>query len=161
MDERNAGGQIADYVVEVLGRKLEGYWQPRYGAIDHTPYGAIYGPKVMIADEVSGSGGDALPWLFKHNQLGPLVGKRTWGGLVGIGPIPVLMDGGHVTSPSVALFSPSGDWEVENHGVDPDYPVEMDPKAVAAGHDPQMEAAVALAMDQLARSPPPQPRQPA
>jgi tricorn protease len=162
VDERfNAGGQIADYVVEVLGRKLEAYWQPRYGAIDHTPYGAIYGPKVMIANEVSGSGGDALPWLFKHNQLGPLVGKRTWGGLVGIGPIPVLMDGGHVTSPSVAFFSASGAWEVENHGVDPDYPVEMDPKAVAAGHDPQLEAAVALAMDQLAKSPPPEPRRPA
>jgi tricorn protease len=161
VDERfNAGGQIADYVVEVLGRKLEAYWQPRYGAIDHTPYGAIYGPKVMIANEVSGSGGDALPWLFKHNQLGPLVGKRTWGGLVGIGPIPVLMDGGHVTSPSVAFFSPSGAWEVENHGVDPDYPVDMDPKAVAAGHDPQLEAAVALAMDALAKSPPPQPKRP-
>jgi tricorn protease len=162
VDERfNAGGQIADYVVEVLGRKLEAYWQPRYGAIDHTPYGAIYGPKVMIANEVSGSGGDALPWLFKHNQLGPLVGKRTWGGLVGIGPIPVLMDGAHVTSPSVAFFAPSGAWEVENHGVDPDYAVEMDPKAVAAGHDPQLEAAVALAIDQLAKSPPAAPRRPA
>jgi len=162
VDERfNAGGQIADYVVEVLGRKIEAYWQPRYGAIDHTPYGAIYGPKVMIANEVSGSGGDAMPWLFKHNQLGPLVGKRTWGGLVGIGPIPVLMDGGHVTSPSVAFFSPAGAWEVENHGVDPDYPVEMDAKAVAAGHDPQLEAAVSLAMDELAKKPPPAPRRPA
>jgi tricorn protease len=162
VDERfNAGGQIADYVVEVLGRKIEAYWQPRYGSIDHTPYGAIYGPKVMIANEVSGSGGDALPWLFKHNQLGPLVGKRTWGGLVGIGPIPVLMDGGHVTSPSVAFFSPAGAWEVENHGVDPDYPVEMDPKAVAAGHDPQLETAVSLALDQLAKSPPLQPSRPA
>jgi tricorn protease len=162
VDERfNAGGQIADYVVEVLGRKLEAYWQPRYGAIDHTPYGAIYGPKVMIANEVSGSGGDALPWLFKHNRVGPLVGKRTWGGLVGIGPIPVLMDGGHVTSPSVAFFSPEGAWEVENHGVDPDVPVEMDPKAVAAGHDPQLEAAVAVALDALAKNPPAQPNHPA
>jgi tricorn protease len=162
VDERfNAGGQIADYVVEVLGRNLEAYWQPRYGAIDHTPYGAIYGPKVMLANEVSGSGGDALPWLFKHNQLGPLVGKRTWGGLVGIGGIPVLMDGGHVTSPSVAFFSPAGAWEVENHGVDPDIVVEMDPKAVAAGHDPQLETAVAVALDQLAKSPTPTPTRPA
>jgi tricorn protease len=156
IDERfNAGGQVADYIIEVLGRKIESYWQGRYGAVEHSPAAGIYGPKVMIANEVSGSGGDAMPWLFKYNKLGPLVGKRTWGGLVGIGPIPVLMDGGSVTSPSVGFFSPSGQWDVENHGVDPDYAVEMDPKAVAAGHDPQLEEAVALALDQLAKAPPP------
>jgi tricorn protease len=154
IDERfNGGGQVADYVIEVLGRKIETYWSPRYGQPEHAPGAAIYGPKVMIANEVSGSGGDALPWLFKQAKLGPLVGKRTWGGLVGIGGIPVLMDGGHVTSPSVAFFSPQGQWDVENHGVAPDYAVEQDPKAVAAGHDPQLEAAVALAMKQLADQP--------
>jgi len=157
IDERfNAGGQVADYIVEVLGRHIESYWSPRYGAVEHTPAGAIYGPKVMIANEVSGSGGDALPWLFKHNSLGPLVGKRTWGGLVGIGPIPVLMDGGRVTSPSVAFFSPKGEWDVENHGVDPDFPVEQDPKAVAEGHDPQLETAVAVALEALKKAPPPE-----
>ncbi|HEY1606816.1 MAG TPA: PDZ domain-containing protein [Allosphingosinicella sp.] len=161
VDERfNAGGQAADYIVEVLGRKIISWWQPRWGTIDRTPEASILGPKVMIANEVSGSGGDMLPWMFKHFQLGPLVGKRTWGGLVGIGPIPTLMDGGRVTSPSVGFFSPSGQWDVENHGVEPDYPVEQDPKAVAAGHDPQLEAAVALAMDQLAKTPPPQPERP-
>ncbi len=81
---------MADYFVEVLGRRVESYWAPRYGQVEHTPNAAIYGPKVMIANEFSGSGGDALPWLFKQAKLGPLVGKRTWGGLVGIGPIPVL-----------------------------------------------------------------------
>jgi len=154
IDERfNGGGQVADYFVEVLGRHIESYWAPRYGTIEHTPNAAVYGPKVMIANEFSGSGGDALPWLFKQAKLGPLVGKRTWGGLVGIGPIPVLMDGGHVTSPSVAFFSPKGDWDVENHGVDPDYAVEQDPKAVSEGHDPQLEKAVSLAMEQLAKHP--------
>jgi tricorn protease len=163
VDERfNSGGQVADYIIEVLNRKIEGYWLARYGAIDRTPSAGIYGPKVMIANEWSGSGGDALPWLFKYNKIGPLVGKRTWGGLVGIGSIPVLMDGGNVTSPSVGFFSPKGTWDVENHGVDPDYPVEQDPKAVAAGHDPQLEAAVALAMDQLKTAPPePAPPHPA
>jgi tricorn protease len=161
VDERfNGGGQAADYIVEVLGRKLISWWQLRSGAIDRTPAASILGPKVMIANEVSGSGGDMLPWMFKHFQLGPLVGKRTWGGLVGIGPIPTLMDGGQVTSPSVGFFSPSGQWDVENHGVEPDYSVEQDPKAVAAGHDPQLEAAVALAMDALAKAPPPQPQRP-
>ncbi|HEY1985504.1 MAG TPA: PDZ domain-containing protein [Terracidiphilus sp.] len=162
VDERfNAGGQVADYFVEVLGRHVESYWAPRYGVIEHTPNAAIYGPKVMIANESSGSGGDALPWLFKQAKLGPLVGKRTWGGLVGIGPIPVLMDGGHVTSPSVAFFSPSGQWDVENHGVEPDYPVEQDPKAVSEGHDPQLEKAVSLALEELAKHPPTQVEKPA
>jgi tricorn protease len=117
----------------------------------------------MIANEASGSGGDALPWLFKANHLGPLVGKRTWGGLVGIGDIPVLMDGAEVTSPSVAFFNPDGQWEVENHGVDPDVVVDQDPRAVAEGHDPQLEAAVRLALEQLpARTPkaPPRPAYP-
>ena len=154
IDERfNGGGQVADYFIEVLGRHIESYWAPRTGKIEHTPNAGIYGPKVMIANEFSGSGGDALPWLFKQAKLGPLVGKRTWGGLVGIGPIPVLMDGGHVTSPSVAFFSPKGEWDVENHGVEPDYAVEQDPKAVSEGHDPQLEKAVSLALDDLKKQP--------
>jgi tricorn protease len=154
IDERfNSGGQVADYFIEVLSRHIESYWSPRYGPINHTPNAGIYGPKVMLANEFSGSGGDALPWLFKHANLGPLVGKRTWGGLVGIGGIPVLMDGGHVTSPSFAFFSPKGDWDVENHGVDPDYSIEQDPKAVSEGHDPQLEKAVALALEELAKHP--------
>lgn len=162
IDERfNGGGQVADYIIEVLGRKLESYWSPRYGAIEHTPNDAIYGPKVMLANEFSGSGGDAMPWLFKYNHLGTLVGKRTWGGLVGIGAIPVLMDGGSVTSPSVAFFSPEGKWDVENHGVEPDVAVEQDPKAVAEGHDPQLERAVSIAMEQLKQHPNPEPHKPA
>jgi len=162
IDERfNAGGQVADYFIEVMGRHIESYWSPRYGNIEHTPNGAIYGPKVMIANEFSGSGGDALPWLFKQAKLGTLVGKRTWGGLVGIGSIPVLMDGGHVTSPSVAFFSPKGVWDVENHGVDPDVVVEQDPKAISEGHDPQLEKAVALAMEGMKEYPAVQPERPA
>jgi tricorn protease len=162
IDERfNGGGQVADYMIEVMKRSIEAYWAPRYGIVEHTPNAGIYGPKVMIANEVSGSGGDALPWLFRQSKLGPLVGKRTWGGLVGIGEIPVLMDGGHVTSPSVAFFSPQGEWDVENHGVEPDYPVEQDPKAVSEGHDPQLETAVALALRELKEHPPSTPARPA
>jgi tricorn protease len=161
IDERfNAGGQVADYIVEVMSRTIEAYWSPRYGNIEHTPNAGIYGPKVMIANEISGSGGDALPWLFKQAKLGTLVGKRTWGGLVGISDIPVLMDGGRVTSPSVAFFSPKGEWDVENHGVDPDVVVEQDPKAVSAGHDPQLEAAVAIALRDLTAHPIAQPVRP-
>ncbi len=162
IDERfNGGGQVADYFIEVMSRRIESYWSPRYGAIEHTPNAGIYGPKVMIANEYSGSGGDALPWLFKQAKLGTLVGKRTWGGLVGIGSIPVLMDGGHVTSPSVAFFTPKGEWDVENHGVDPDVVVNQDPKAVSEGHDPQLEAAVSIALRELDQHPPTQPERPA
>jgi len=162
IDERfNAGGQMADYIIEVMSRHIEAYWSPRYGRVEHTPNAGIYGPKVMIANEVSGSGGDALPWLFKQAKLGALVGKRTWGGLVGISEIPVLMDGGHVTAPSVAFFSPKGEWDVENHGVDPDVVVEQDPKGVSEGHDPQLEAAAAIALRELAAHPVVQPARPA
>ena len=150
IDERfNGGGQMADYIIEVLGRGLQSFWSARYGAIERTPAAAILGPKVMIANEVSGSGGDALPWMFKTNKLGPLVGKRTWGGLVGIGGTPQLMDGAQVTSPNVGFFTPGGEWEVENYGVAPDVEVDQDPKAVAAGRDPQLEEAVRIALDLL------------
>ena len=162
IDERfNSGGQAADYIIQVLGRQLLSYWSPRYGAIYKTPSASIQGPKVMIANEYSGSGGDAMPWYFRYAKVGPLVGKRTWGGLVGISGYPTLMDGGTVTSPSFGFFSPSGRWEVENHGVAPDVEVDMDPKVVAEGHDPQLERAVSLAMAELKRNPPPQPHRPA
>jgi tricorn protease len=162
IDERfNSGGQAADYIIQALGRQLLSYWAPRYGAIYKTPSASIQGPKVMIANEFSGSGGDAMPWYFRYAKLGPLVGKRTWGGLVGISGYPTLMDGGVVTSPSFAFFSPSGQWDVENHGVPPDVEVDMDPKAVAEGHDPQLERAVSIAMAELKRNPPQQPHRPA
>ncbi len=161
IDERfNGGGQVADYVIEAMQRKVVGYWAYRYGAIQKTANASISGPKVMIINEVAGSGGDAMPWLFHQEKVGTLVGKRTWGGLVGIGAIPVLMDGGTVTSPSFGYFSPEGKWQIENHGTDPDVVVEQDPKAVSEGHDPQLEKAVSVAMEQLAQHPVQEPAKP-
>ena len=155
LDERfNHGGQIADYIVDVLK------WQPLMGASSREgedtviPAQAIFGPKVMIANQMSGSGGDALPWLFKKAQIGPLVGVRTWGGLVGIGGYPQLIDGGKVTAPRWGLYGTQGQWEVENHGIAPDVEVEQDPALTRKGHDPQLEKAVALALDALAAHPP-------
>jgi tricorn protease len=161
MDERfNSGGQVADYVIDVLNRPLEGWWSPRYGAIYRTPAAAIFGPKVMITNEMAGSGGDMMPWMFRHTHVGTLVGKRTWGGLIGISQYPALMDGGTVTAPNFGFFSPNGQWDVENHGVAPDVEVELDPKAVHAGHDPQLERAVAIALEQMAKNPVPEPHRP-
>jgi tricorn protease len=161
IDERfNGGGQVADYIIEAMQRKIVGYWAYRYGAIQTTSNASIPGPKVMIINEVAGSGGDAMPWLFHQEKVGTLVGKRTWGGLVGIGAIPVLMDGGTVTSPSFGYFSPEGKWQIENHGTDPDVVVEQDPKAVSEGHDPQLEKAVSVAMQELAQHPVQEPAKP-
>lgn len=155
LDERfNHGGQIADYIVEVLARTPLMGAMTREGEDTTIPQQAIFGPKVMIANQMSGSGGDALPWLFKRAGLGPLVGVRTWGGLVGIGGYPRLIDGGEVTAPRWALYGIKGEWEVENHGIAPDVEVEQDPELVRAGHDPQLERAVQLALDALAHSPP-------
>ena len=162
IDERfNGGGSAADYVIDYLRRPLQNYWMTREGKDFTTPVGAIFGPKAMIINMYAGSGGDALPWYFRDAKLGPLVGTRTWGGLVGIYDYPDLMDGGSVTAPRVAFYNRTGDWDVENHGVAPDYEVEITPKDWISGHDPQLEKAVALVMDALKKNPLPVAKRPA
>jgi tricorn protease len=157
VDERfNGGGQVADYYIDMLRRPLVSFWATRHGETLRTPNAAILGPKVMIIDESAGSGGDLLPWMFHKFGLGKLVGKRTWGGLVGILGFPVLMDGGVITAPDIAIFTEDG-WVVENVGVAPDIDVEQDPAAVAAGKDPQLDRAIEVVMAELAKSPPTQP----
>lgn len=154
VDERfNSGGQIADYYIDILRRPFTSYWAPRYGADWRSPSAAIHGPKAMIIDEGAGSGGDMLPWMFRKYKVGPLVGKRTWGGLVGIGGYPALMDGGSVTAPSFAIWSPEEGFTVENEGVPPDYDIDIFPKDVIAGRDPQLEKAVELVMKELEKNP--------
>jgi tricorn protease len=154
IDERfNSGGQIADYYIDTLRRPFASFWAPRYGAEWRSPSAAVFGPKVMIIDEGAGSGGDMLPWMFRKFQVGPLVGKRTWGGLVGVSGYPVLMDGGNVTAPSFAIWVPETGWVVENEGVPPDYDVDMWPKDVIAGKDPQLEKAIELALEALKKEP--------
>jgi tricorn protease len=162
IDERfNGGGSAADYVIDYLKRPLQNYWMTREGHDFTTPVGAIFGPKAMIINMYAGSGGDALPWYFHDAKLGPLVGTRTWGGLVGIYDYPNLMDGGSVTAPRVAFYNRTGDWDVENHGVAPDVEVEITPKEWMSGHDPQLEKAVALVMDSLKKNPPAEAKRPA
>ena len=162
LDERfNHGGSIADYMVDGLNKPIRMLVARREGKDLTEPDEAIQGPKVMLINENSGSGGDALPWIFRINKAGILVGKRTWGGLVGIGGYPLLIDGGFVTAPRAAIYGTHGEWEVENHGVAPDIEVDMDPKLVREGHDPQLEKAVAVALEGLAKNPPPKyPRPP-
>jgi tricorn protease len=156
LDERfNTGGDIADYIEDMLNRPVLAYMATRNGRVFSSPAASIYGPKVMITNEYAGSGGDAMPLYFRRRGLGKLVGKRTWGGLVGIYDYPALMDGGFITAPRIALFSPTGEWDAENVGVPPDIEVEMTPRLVIQGHDPQLERAVAVVLDELAKNPPP------
>ncbi|MBP7043582.1 MAG: PD40 domain-containing protein [Chloroflexi bacterium] len=162
LDERfNGGGSVADYVIDLLNRPLLSYWATREGKIFSTPAASIFGPKVMVINEFAGSGGDAMPQFFRRRGLGKLVGKRTWGGLIGIYDNPVLLDGGLVTVPRLAIFSPEGEWEVENEGVAPDVEVEMTPKLVINGRDPQLETAVEIILAELAAHPRPKIERPA
>jgi tricorn protease len=148
-ERRNSGGQAANYVIEILSRPYLSGWKDRDAQVFSTPGGGIYGPKVMLADQDAGSGGDFLPWAFKHQKLGTLIGTRTWGGLIGIRSNPDLIDGGQLTVPFFRFFTPEGEWRVENEGVAPDVEVTLDPAAVNRGEDPQLDAAIATVLTQL------------
>jgi len=154
VDERyNQGGQIADFIVNELDRKPIGFFALRDGNTFFSPIAGVYGPKVMIINESAGSGGDALPFYFKQRKLGPLVGIRTWGGLVGTLGGPTTIDGGGITAPSLAFYNLQGKWDVENIGVAPDIEVENTPAEVLAGHDAQLERAVAEGLKLLETNP--------
>ncbi len=161
IDERfNEGGQLADYIIDYLRRPMMSKVVTREGHDWSSPSEAIYGPKVMIINEMSGSGGDALPWYFRKASLGPLIGNKTWGGLVGIGGYPELIDGGRVTAPRAAIYGLNGDWEVENQGVAPDVEVDLEPAAWRTGRDAQLEKAIEVVMQQLKEHPLPEIKRP-
>ena len=161
VDERfNAGGSLADYYLDILGRPLIAYWAMRYGDDMKTPSASIQGPKAMIIDETAGSGGDLLPWMFHKFKMGTLIGQRTWGGLVGVLGFPVLMDGGTVTAPNLAIWTTDQGWVVENEGMPPDIEVEQTPADVIAGRDPQLEKAIQVVMAELKKNPVPAPKRP-
>ena len=161
IDERfNGGGWIADYIVDWLNRSLLMAAMTREGKDDYFPQ-VIFGPKVMLINEYAGSGGDALPWMFKRLGIGPLIGTRTWGGLIGIGGYPPLIDGGAITAPRFGLFNPqTGEFDVENKGVKPDIEVELDPALWRQGHDPQLEKGVSEALTELKKHPVPPVKRP-
>jgi tricorn protease len=160
-----AGGTAADYIIDVLQRDFDGYFNnvagERYPFT--SPSAGIWGPKVMVINEMAGSGGDLMPYMFKYRKIGLLVGKRTWGGLVHTADTPPFIDGGSMIAPRGGFFNREGKWAVENEGVTPDVDVENWPKDVIAGHDPQLERAVQEALrmlkekpvNRLSREPPP------
>jgi tricorn protease len=154
IDERfNGGGLLADYYIDLLKRPVQSYWRFRHGKDQKAPNASIQGPKVMLIDETAGSGGDYLPYLFRQAKLGTLVGKTTWGGLVGMLGYPEFIDGGVVTAPNVAFFDEKG-FGIENVGTPPDVEVEQWPSQVINGHDPQLEKAIQIIMEELKNNPP-------
>ena len=153
VDERfNGGGDLADYYISLLTRPYQSNWHTRYGMDFKSPLASIAGPKIMLTDETAGSGGDMLPWMFHKFGVGTIIGKRTWGGLVGILGYPTLLDGGEITAPNVGIWTKDG-FVVENVGVSPDIEVEQTPAEVIKGHDPQLEKAIQVALQQLAEHP--------
>jgi tricorn protease len=156
VDERyNGGGFIPTFFVEKLGRKMQSMFTPRYGSDRKNPSEAVYGPKVILANEYAGSGGDAFPYYFRKYGVGPVIGRRTWGGLVGISGNYALMDGGTVTIPQFGIWSQEEKkWIAENHGVEPDIDVLNSPDLTSTGKDPQLDRAISYIEDELKKHPP-------
>lgn len=161
IDERfNSGGQIPDRFVELLDRPLRNFWGVRDGKDWAWPPVAHFGAKAMLVNGWSGSGGDCFPYYFKQSKLGPLIGQRTWGGLIGITGAPTLVDGGSVTVPTFGIYDAKGEWIIEGYGVDPDIEVVDDPGEMAKGGDPQLERAVFEVLKALRQNPPPEVKKP-
>jgi len=161
-DRFNSGGWPPDFFIERLMRTTWVYWAVRDAADDRTPAAGIDGPKCMLVNEYAGSGGDAFPYYFRMQKLGPVIGTRTWGGLVGIDEDIPLVDGGFVTMPDAGMWDRTkADWVVENHGVDPDVEVVNRPELMARGRDPQLERAIEYCLEQLKTNPPAHPKRPA
>jgi tricorn protease len=160
IDERfNGGGSIADFLVREMTKDIVSFSRTRYGEDYVIPTMGIYGPKVMIANEMAGSGGDILPWLFRFHKVGPIVGKRTWGAMIsnyGFG----LPDGGRISSPDDAMYDPNGKWIIENVGTPPDIEVELDPFLWRQGKDAQLERAIEEIKKLLQKNPPRRPARP-
>lgn len=161
IDERfNNGGQIPDRFVELLNRPLYNFWAVRSGTDWQTPAISHAGPKAMLINAWSGSGGDAFPYYFRAAGLGPLIGTRTWGGLIGYSGFPALIDGGRLTVPTFSFYNLEGEWDVENHGVDPDIEVVDDPALMLNGGDPQLDRAISEVLKALETNPPLRPQRP-
>jgi len=150
-DERsNGGGHAANYITDILSRKYLAGWKDSVGMVYNTPGGAMFGPKVMLIDQDAGSGGDFLPYSFREHELGPLIGTRTWGGLIGISANPPLIDGGFLSVPNFRFFDVNYDWTIENEGTAPDIELILDSTKTNEGIDTQLDRAIEEITDALA-----------
>lgn len=155
IDERyNGGGFIPNLMVDLLGRRLLNFIAGRNPGMTATPTFVHQGPMVMLINHSSGSGGDAFPYYFKKLKLGPTIGTRTWGGLVGLSGNPGFLDGSAISVPTFGFVGTDGDWAVEGMGVSPDIEVIDRPDLVAKGGDPALEKGVQVLLEELRNNPP-------
>lgn len=152
-DRYNGGGFIPDRMIELVSRKPLNYWKRRGLDPQATPLLSHDGPKAMLTNGLSSSGGDAFPYYFKKLGLGKVIGTRTWGGLIGISGNPSLADGGTLLAATFRFMDTDGNWAVEDEGVSPDIEVIDRPELIAAGKDPSVEKAVEILLQDLARHP--------
>jgi len=141
-------------MIDLLHRPLLSYWVSRSGVANPTPGFVNTGPKACLINGLAGSGGDAFPYYFRKLGMGPLIGTRTWGGLIGLSGNPNLLDGGSLSTPSFRFLDTAGKWDVEGIGVAPDIEVIDRPDEIAKGHDPSLERAIAYLLDELRKNPP-------
>jgi tricorn protease len=153
-DRYNGGGFIPDRMIELLMRQPLNYWKQRGLEPNPTPLLHHAGPKAMLTNGLASSGGDALPYYFRKMGLGPLIGTRTWGGLIGISGNPRLADGGAILAATFRFMDTDGAWAVEDEGVAPDIEVIDRPELLAAGRDPSLERAVTELLQKLQQAPP-------
>jgi tricorn protease len=154
----NGGGHVSGLLLEKLARKRVGYDFPRWGAAKPYPDESPAGPMVALTNELAGSDGDIFSHTFKMMKLGPLVGKRTWGGVIGIWPRHRLVDGTVTTQPEFSFFFDDVGWRVENYGTDPDIEVDNAPQDYVRGADPQLDRAIEVALAEIAKRPPHRPK---
>ena len=154
-DRWNGGGQIPTRFIELLNRPSTNRWAVRDGVDWVWPPDSHQGPKCMLINGLAGSGGDMFPGLFKQMKIGKLIGRRTWGGLVGIQGGRPLLDGASVTAPSFAYYDNDGTWGIEGHGVDPDIDVIEDPAKMQDGADPQLDVAIKTMLREIKQYPKP------
>lgn len=150
----NRGGHVSQLLLEKLARRRIGYDVPRWGQPEPYPAHSVAGPMVMLTNQYAGSDGDIVSHCFKLMGLGPLIGTRTWGGVIGIGPHNPLVDGGMTTQPEYSFWFTDVGWGVENYGTDPDIEVQMTPQDYVNGRDPQLDQAIATIREMLAERPP-------
>jgi tricorn protease len=150
----NGGGSVSQLLLEKLARRRIGYDQPRYGVAVPYPYHSVLGPLVALTNEYAGSDGDIFSHAFRVLGLGPLIGKRTWGGVIGIAPRHALVDGTYTTQPEFSAWFEDVGWNIENYGIEPDLEVEMTPQDYAANRDPQLERGLQEIMRLLEQNPP-------
>jgi tricorn protease len=156
----NGGGLDPDIFLQRLDKKIHGFWTRRYSHDQTSPALATRAHLVLLTNRQAGSGGDELPYVFRFRNMGPIIGTRTWGGLVGVSMFISLIDNGGLTAPDYRIYDGKGDWIIENQGVTPDIEVDNQPEEMARGYDAQLMTGIEVLLKKIKEDPRPWPQHP-